>query len=78
MADSQQLADYHVPPVGGGWLDANTPRWCTCPAAVARHAAPPAADGACAQLLQGCQCLIAIERAKLILGKPDPDSAYWN
>ncbi|EFN54501.1 hypothetical protein CHLNCDRAFT_135209 [Chlorella variabilis] len=40
MADSQQLADYHVPP--------------------------------------GCQCLIAIERAKLILGKPDPDSAYWN
>ncbi len=28
--------------------------------------------------LQGCQCLIAIERAKLEGGKPDPDSAYWN
>lgn len=27
---------------------------------------------------QGCKCLIAIERAKLELGKPDPDSAYWN
>jgi hypothetical protein len=26
----------------------------------------------------GCQCLIAIERAKLECGKPDPDSAYWN
>ena len=26
----------------------------------------------------GCKCLIAIERAKLELGKPDPDSAYWN
>ncbi len=26
----------------------------------------------------GCQCLIAIERAKLDLGKPDPDAAYWN
>ena len=40
MADSDQLAKYHVPP--------------------------------------GCKCLIAIERAKLVLGKPDPDSAYWN
>jgi hypothetical protein len=28
--------------------------------------------------VQGCKVLIAIERAKLILGKPDPDSAYWN
>jgi len=28
--------------------------------------------------VQGCKCLIAIERAKLLLGKPDPDSAYWN
>lgn len=27
---------------------------------------------------QGCKCLIAIERAKLELGRPDPDSAYWN
>lgn len=27
---------------------------------------------------QGCKCLIAIEKAKLELGKPDPDSAYWN
>mmetsp|Transcript_34984 Transcript_34984/g.99155 ORF Transcript_34984/g.99155 Transcript_34984/m.99155 type:complete len:176 (+) Transcript_34984:89-616(+) len=26
----------------------------------------------------GCQCLIAIERAKLELGKPEVDSAYWN
>ena len=26
----------------------------------------------------GCQCLIAIERAKLERGLPDPDSAYWN
>lgn len=26
----------------------------------------------------GCQVLIAIERAKLEGGKPDPDSAYWN
>jgi hypothetical protein len=26
----------------------------------------------------GCQALIAIERAKLESGKPDPDSAYWN
>ncbi|KAL4432226.1 hypothetical protein ABPG77_005988 [Micractinium sp. CCAP 211/92] len=26
----------------------------------------------------GCKCLIAIEKAKLELGKPDPDSAYWN
>ncbi|KAG2434818.1 hypothetical protein HXX76_007703 [Chlamydomonas incerta] len=26
----------------------------------------------------GCQCLIAIEGAKLDSGKPDPDSAYWN
>jgi hypothetical protein len=26
----------------------------------------------------GCKCLIAIEGAKLKLGKPDPDSAYWN
>lgn len=26
----------------------------------------------------GCKCLIAIERAKLELGKPDRDSAYWN
>jgi hypothetical protein len=28
--------------------------------------------------VQGCKVLIAIERAKLVLGKPDPDSAYWN
>lgn len=27
---------------------------------------------------QGCQCLIAIEGAKLQRGTPDPDSAYWN
>ena len=27
---------------------------------------------------QGCQTMIAIETAKLVLGKPDPDSAYWN
>ena len=27
---------------------------------------------------QGCKTLIAIERAKLELGKPDRDSAYWN
>mmetsp|Transcript_18670 Transcript_18670/g.55687 ORF Transcript_18670/g.55687 Transcript_18670/m.55687 type:complete len:157 (-) Transcript_18670:234-704(-) len=26
----------------------------------------------------GCQCLIAIDAAKLARGKPDPDSAYWN
>ncbi|KAJ9516779.1 hypothetical protein V8C86DRAFT_2476408 [Haematococcus lacustris] len=26
----------------------------------------------------GCQCLIAIERAKLRMGKPDPDAAFWN
>ncbi|GAX84182.1 hypothetical protein CEUSTIGMA_g11605.t1 [Chlamydomonas eustigma] len=26
----------------------------------------------------GCQCLIAIEKAKLERGTPDPDSAYWN
>ncbi|KAG2490862.1 hypothetical protein HYH03_010780 [Edaphochlamys debaryana] len=26
----------------------------------------------------GCQCLIAIERAKLLSGKPDPDAAFWN
>ncbi len=26
----------------------------------------------------GCQCLIAVERAKLLLGKPDPDAAFWN
>lgn len=26
----------------------------------------------------GCQALIAIERAKLELGKPEIDSAYWN
>ena len=26
----------------------------------------------------GCKCLIAIEKAKLELGKPDKDSAYWN
>ena len=26
----------------------------------------------------GCQCLIAIERAKMELGKPEVDSAYWN
>jgi hypothetical protein len=26
----------------------------------------------------GCQTLIAIERAKLTLGKPEIDSAYWN
>lgn len=27
---------------------------------------------------QGCQCLIAIDAAKLKRGSPDPDSAYWN
>lgn len=27
---------------------------------------------------QGCQAMIAIETAKVVLGKPDPDSAYWN
>ena len=32
----------------------------------------------CIRPPQGCKCLIAIERAKLVLGKPDPDSAYWN
>ena len=32
----------------------------------------------CAIKLQGCKCMIAIEQAKLDLGKPDPDSAYWN
>ena len=26
----------------------------------------------------GCQCLIAIDAAKIKRGKPDPDSAYWN
>ena len=26
----------------------------------------------------GCQCLIAIDAAKVKRGKPDPDSAYWN
>jgi hypothetical protein len=28
--------------------------------------------------LQGCKVLIAIERAKLELRKPEIDSAYWN
>lgn len=27
---------------------------------------------------QGCKVLIAIEKAKLDSGVPDPDSAYWN
>ncbi len=26
----------------------------------------------------GCKVMIAIERAKLQSGLPDPDSAYWN
>ncbi|KAF5843779.1 hypothetical protein DUNSADRAFT_8295 [Dunaliella salina] len=26
----------------------------------------------------GCQCLIAIEKAKMDCGKPDKNSAYWN
>ncbi|KAK9868786.1 hypothetical protein WJX84_008270 [Apatococcus fuscideae] len=26
----------------------------------------------------GCSVMIAIETAKLLSGKPDPDSAYWN
>ena len=29
-------------------------------------------------LLQGCKVLVAIERAKLESGVPDPGSAYWN
>lgn len=39
---------------------------------------PPCPRLSRARTLQGCKCLIAIERAKLELGKPDPDSAYWN
>jgi hypothetical protein len=27
---------------------------------------------------QGCKVMIAIEKAKLERGLPDPDSAYWN
>jgi hypothetical protein len=29
-------------------------------------------------VLQGCKCMVAIDRRLLDSGKPDPDSAYWN
>jgi hypothetical protein len=48
-------------------------------AAQAQHAASTVVpQPTCHTHAQGCKCMIAIEGAKLELGKPDPDSAYWN
>lgn len=77
--------EYDVAPLGGPVMG----RWCAahhaCSSASAlqspeRHLATPAGSthDPATPCLQGCKCLIAIERAKLELGKPDPDSAYWN
>lgn len=41
-------------------------------------AAPGAERLAALPPLQGCKVMIAIERARLELGKPEIDSAYWN
>ena len=71
MEDARTLAQYHVPPVsrrvrfGSGVLLAASTR-------------PSSAAPAPLEWHQGCKTLIAIERAKLLLGKPDRDSAYWN
>ncbi len=87
MADNRQLMEYQVPPVS--WNSA-----CTHWIVVGLHGSeeltracmkdtcfPRASD--CLQhlrfcMLQGCQVMIAIETAKLKMGKPDPDSAFWN
>lgn len=71
MADELPLRDYHVPPVRrpSPFLLANArnrhafTRWHT--EAVWLHA-------------QGCKTMIAIDKRKLIAGRPDADSAYWN
>ena len=66
MENDKLLADYHVPPVCSLHrilITCGTGVIKTCPELL---------------LMQGCQTMIAIETAKLVLGKPDPDSAYWN
>lgn len=74
MADDRQLMEYHVPPVGAACT-------CDCCSDTLPGALPPARqqqDCLCDLLVQGCQTMIAIETAKLKLGKPDRESAYWN
>jgi hypothetical protein len=78
MANDRALAEYHVPPVGGRSAEGAQGVWC------GRRGQHPSTSTAAQatrcprRAVQGCKCLIAIERAKLELGKPDPDSAYWN
>jgi len=43
-----------------------------------RRMADGAATLASYHVPPGCQCLIAVEKAKLDSGLPDPSSAYWN
>lgn len=75
--DERTMASYHVPPVG--WVGSDgvdPPRASTCLVLPTPPLTPSPLPPLCP--MQGCQCLIAIERAKLLSGKPDPDSAYWN
>jgi len=82
MADDKTLAHYHVPPVRGGGrylltaglrplLHLSRP-YPSASFSTLPHPLPTR------QTQQGCKVMLAIERAKLDSGLPDPDSAYWN
>ena len=81
MANDRQLSEYYVPPVSCAAMSlvdstALRPGSCCC---VALHRHDKLFQPlVLLHLMQGCQTMIAIETAKLVLGKPDPDSAYWN
>jgi hypothetical protein len=83
MDNARTLASYHVPPVGaarGAWWEgrvgARQARARTAlHAAYAPAARPPTRHPASPQ---GCKVMLALEKAKLESGRPDPDSPYWN
>lgn len=78
-------AHYRVPPVSaarsarrarcaacGGGRAACGSRFHTCNISYDVIGCPPAHSH------QGCKVMLALEKAKLDSGLPDPDSAYWN
>lgn len=76
MADDRQLMEYHVPPVGR--LQCRKRQYMHITVTVVHSHSNLHRKTSRLMCLQGCQTMIAIETAKLKLGKPDRDSAYWN
>lgn len=74
MADELPLRDYHVPPVRRRHPSPfHTRQRARSLARVTRSHTEAIRSHA-----QGCKTMIAIDKRKLIAGRPDADSAYWN